>query len=388
MTLPVAILSEDEEKFLTRSVVGNQTVYDGYSVALLNTVADSLGFEYQFVSVDDGGYYGTVLDNGEATGITGQLARREAALSTMPLSRTESRRQKIDYILTPIAVEEIVIIYRLPVAKEHLDLTYLDILQPEFWLYLIGPMLVVGVIGVVIHVLTSSCYSSGPRPFSRRDIRSLTTFPDHICFHTERKYKVQSGLILRTSWAIFWFILSSAYSAYLVTTFTVKTPELTIKTFKQLLDHPDYTFGMMQRDTSLLNALRTSKDPILHSIWSRMVERNKTDPRTFSVSYQYHTDRVLRGHYAFFIDTSIDVFPRESYPDVRTYPQKGFEELNNAYISTPQNTFYAEDLSKTLLSMEETGIIEKLQKVYFSREKVLHDKSKVSENQAVTFQRV
>ncbi|XP_059172133.1 glutamate receptor ionotropic, kainate 3-like [Physella acuta] len=395
MTLPVAILSEEEEKFLTRSVVGNQTVYDGYSVALLNTVADSLGFDYQFVSVDDGGYYGTVLDNGEATGITGQLARREAALSTMPLSRTDIRSRQIDFIMIPIAVEDVTIIYRsgwqrrlLPIEDAYVDVTYLDIIQPEFCLYLIGPLLFVGALGAVIHVLTSSCHSSAPGEFTKQKMKSLTTFPDHICFHTERKYKVQSGLILRTSWAIFWFILSSAYSAYLVTTFTVKTPELSIKTFKQLLDHPDYKFGMVSHDTALQTFLMASEDKTLKQVWKRMVDRNKTDPSTFSSVLDSHLQRVLQGSYALISETQFDLLPVKTYPDVRSYPQRGFEEINNVYVSTPKNIFYTGVLSNLLLSFQEMGIFTRLKMAYFAKDRMSSDSSQFSENKAVTFHRI
>ncbi|KAK6963807.1 ionotropic receptor [Biomphalaria glabrata] len=386
LVLPVAVIPTIEDKFYTYVIKENRTVYDGYSIALLDTLANSMGFTYTLVAVDDGSYYGDVMDNGDVFGITGQLARREAALTTLPLSITETRRTKIEYILTPTVVENINIIYRIPTQKDHLDLTYLDIIQPEFFLYLIGPIIVVGVIGAVIHVLTNSCYSPGPEEFKKDNLRLLASFPDHICFHTERTYRVQSGLILRTSWALFWFIISSAYSAYLVTTFTVKPPELAFKTFKQLMEHPEFSLGMNRHDTALQTFLRLSQDNVLHQVWMKLLQQNKTDSSTFSPDSNHHSNRVLKGGYALIAQSALNMFP--DYPDVRTYPQRGFESINHAYIGIPQNTFYFMDLSNVLRSLEESGILDKLKSTYLSTQTSNAPSSKVSSNDSVTLFRI
>nr|KAI8747295.1 glutamate receptor ionotropic; kainate 3-like [Biomphalaria glabrata] len=388
LVLPVAVLKETEDKVFTYSRQRNVTEYDGYSMILLDTLAESMGFCYTVVTVDDEGYYGDVLDNGDVIGITGLLARREAALTTLPFSITESRRTKVDYVYTPIIVENVNIIYRLPSEKDQLDLTYLDVIQAEFFLYLIGPMIAVGIIGAAIHVLTNSCYNPGPEEFKKDNLSLLSSFPEHICFHSDRSYKVQSGQILRTSWALFWFILSSAYSAYLVTSYTVKPPELVISTFQQLLDHKEYALGMTKMDTALISYLKSSKDEVLSQIWLRLVQQNKTDPATFNPNISFHCKRVLGGYYAYIIQTPLDLMPVEDYPDVRTYPQKHFTSIREVYIGTPKNTFYQQDFSRVMHSLEESGILQNLKAQSFNSRTRAPASSKVNSNKSVSLSRI
>ncbi|KAI8775596.1 glutamate receptor ionotropic, kainate 3 [Biomphalaria glabrata] len=388
LVLPVAVLKETEDKVFTYSRQRNVTEYDGYSMVLLDTLAESMGFCYTVVTVEDEGYYGDVLDNGDVIGITGLLARREAALTTLPFSITESRRTKVDYVYTPIIVENVNIIYRLPSEKDQLDLTYLDVVQVEFFLYLIGPMIAVGIIGAAIHVLTNSCYNPGPEEFKKDNLSLLSSFPEHICFHSDRSYKVQSGLILRTSWALFWFILSSAYSAYLVTSYTVKPPELVISTFQQLLDHKEYALGMTKMDTALISYLKSSKDEVLSQIWLRLVQQNKTDPATFNPNISFHCKRVLGGYYAYIIQTPLDLMPVEDYPDVRTYPQKHFTSIREVYIGTPKNTFYQQDFSRVMHSLEESGILQNLKAQSFNSRTRAPASSKVNSNKSVSLSRI
>lgn len=87
----------------------------------------------------------------------GLLARREVAFCNMGMSKTQNRLQVIDYIDTPLDFAPIHITYRLPKSDSDLDLTLFDIVQPEFFLLTLGPLLSLAVLGIVVHILTRSC---------------------------------------------------------------------------------------------------------------------------------------------------------------------------------------------------------------------------------------
>ncbi|XP_059167471.1 glutamate receptor 2-like [Physella acuta] len=301
----------------------------------------------------------------------GSLARRETALTTLPMSRNENRRTRINFSSLPIMFEDVQITYRLPEEKDHLDLTYINIFKPDIYLYLTGAILGVGILGAIIHLISS-----------------LTTLTDLFFFRTESIRNVQSGLIIWTSWAIFCFILNAAYSANLVTTFTVKTPELTIKTLQDLLNQKEFTIGINQHGNALQTFLMSSQDPIHKQIWKRILQQTKTNPRFLNMSIDDHKKKLLTEKYAWIHHTALVIFPHETYPDVRTYVQSGFEEIRPSCIATPQNVFYSQALNTTLLYLEEAGILEKLRMTYIHKNKTPRVTSKVSDNQAVTLHRI
>lgn len=73
MKIPVAVIADQERYFYAVRDGSNRTSFHGFSAAHLDMLATSLGFHYEYVELKEGGFYGEVRENGEVTGLTGNL---------------------------------------------------------------------------------------------------------------------------------------------------------------------------------------------------------------------------------------------------------------------------------------------------------------------------
>lgn len=102
--------------------------------------------------------------------ISGHLARREVAIS-MPLSMIDNRLGRVDYVPLPISLGSNYIVYKLPSPGDRLDTTLLDIVSPDFVLFLLGPLCFTAVVSAVVHVATRSCRLASPQPVTWKSFR-------------------------------------------------------------------------------------------------------------------------------------------------------------------------------------------------------------------------
>ncbi|KAK6983582.1 glutamate receptor ionotropic kainate [Biomphalaria glabrata] len=383
VTVPMFVVRNDSGNYSDE----NLSALDAVASSLLHLVADHLGFTYHIVLVADNKYYGSVTQTG-ATGITGMLARREVALSILPLAMIDNRLQLVDYVHYPTILESNKIIYRLPSHEDSLDLTFVNIISPNFVVFLIGPLVLIAVVGAVVHVATKSCTVSGPLPLSLSDLKLLVYYPKHMCLDAEVKTVNQSGRILKASWGVFWVILGSAYSAYLTTTLSIKSDELTIDSLEDLVAAPGYNFGINGRMSGLLTKLEQwqQKDAISKT-WTLLKDRSSHDPLLITDNATMHMLRVLAGSYVFITTVPLNGINlkklKADYADLRIYNLREFPDLDLDFIGLPKKVFYKEDLHKCLLRLEESQINEHL------RQQFLHvqqssGRSMVSDQEPIT----
>lgn len=185
-------------------------------------------------------------------------------------------------------------------------------------------------------------------------------------------YPGQSGRILRASWTIFCFILISAYSAYLVTTFTVEPVEFSIEDFQQLVDMTDFETGVQQTSEGLITIIQNADREPLIGLWKKLLELNSTNPLTFSPDIDVHFKRILSERYALIDSTCIAVgtcydYVTSTSSKIRIRPQKDPGKLNNEYIAIPRNVFYHDAIYDVLIEYLDKGILRHLEGKYFKK---------------------
>ncbi|KAH9499736.1 hypothetical protein Btru_077699 [Bulinus truncatus] len=374
--------------FLTQEQIDNfdaETLpaLDTLVLSLLKLLAEDLGFMYNMTTVSDGKYYGSVTSTG-ATGITGQLARREIAMSMFPMAMIDNRLGLVDFVHYPTILESNKIIYRLPSGGDDLDMTFIEIVSPSFAVFLLGPLVCIGLAGAVVHVTTRSCSVLGPLLVTPQDLRLLRHFPKHFCFDTDENLVNHSGRILKASWGVFWIILGSAYSAYLTSTLSVRNKDLTITSLEDLVETPAYNFGINGRMSGLLTILENwPRDDAISKTWELLQKQLMDDPMITSDNASYHMRKMLNENYVFITTIPISGVDMKDFQaaheDVRIYDLKEFPDLNLDFIGLPKNVFYKEHLHKSLLKLEQSFIKEHL------RESFLHTQTR-SNNQQVNEQ--
>ncbi|BFZ20176.1 hypothetical protein BsWGS_23215 [Bradybaena similaris] len=394
LRIPVAMSSSELEDWNVRFKAKKIKNEETYALALLDYLAEYLNFTYNIVVPNDGGYYG-IVTNGNATGATGQLARREACLATMPMAPISSRLTVMDFVPVPILSDSVHIIYRLPQQADRVDLTYMKIFQPAFVYIHIAPVVFILLFIVGSRVLTQLCAQQHACVIGTWRRRNVLPLLRYVCFRESEENSWHFKRILVASWQVFFLVMWSSYSAYLVTSFVAKPQELTISSFKELDENKNFKVGLMSSSSATISALLTTSNVHTRALWRRLQKQNKTDQWTFSTNVSVHMQRIVAGGYVYLggVHTLKDdnyVNSLVNHEDIRYYTTTDFSFRYTSYVGIATGVFYKEALLKSLHSLNENGVLERLKNQHLNADFVsLSHKRQVSEEHAtVTFHRI
>ncbi|KAK0051482.1 glutamate receptor-like isoform X2 [Biomphalaria pfeifferi] len=384
------VFPDGQVKMVEERKEGNRTVVDGFYVKMLQLLQEGLGFTYDVILVNDSGFHGSVDQNDHANGIVGQLARREAAFTVMPMVVSESRLKVKDFLLVTPVREYYKVIYKLPEPGSALDTSYVDIIQSDLALtFLMGPLLIMAFIGAFLHVTSRSCTLANPQPCYFSALKELYFYPDHFCFET-KVYASQSGRVLKATWGVFWLILSSAYSAYLTTTFAVKAKEMQINSYEALAEVQGYDIGVHASMNHLIAQVQNnSLDQTMEALSAKLRALNQSNPMTFSDNVTYHMDRVKRGGYVFL---TMGLVPGLMEGDATTSDtllrsSEMPESMSRINTGVATDVFFKEDLYIYLLKIKEYRILEKLHRDLF-KPKAIVRATKASDESSVSIKKI
>ncbi|GFN83670.1 glutamate receptor, ionotropic kainate [Plakobranchus ocellatus] len=357
MLIPAAFIVSEPDKNAYKVNNGNQTIWEGFSVDVLNLLSTALGFTSLPFAVTDGGFFGLFESNGNIIGVAGYLSRREAGLSTMTLMRTEERLKHIDYVYPSIVESRLYLMYKVESRRTLLGDFYIELAKSnlEFVVLLLCPCVAL-VAGVTVF-LVNGVLVSGGHILGRNNLKRLYDFPFHCVFHTNELCRHQSGRVLRATWGLFCVIMFAAFGALMTSTATAPVEWPVISDLKDLLSHPEIAIGISPTSSQTITDLSSAKPGTTFArVWQALVECNRSDARTFSPDKGYHIRKVLQGGYAYLSDVPKGLVP--SYVDA-DFSHVKFIELNydQLYAATPQNVFYRDDIERALLAATDSGTI-------------------------------
>ena len=109
-----------------------------------------------------------------------------------------------------------------------------------------------------------------------------------------------STRIIGAIWWFFTLILISSYTANLAAFLTVERISTPIESVEDLAGQSKIKYGTL-KDGSTMNFFRDSKFPTFKTMWEFM----KKNEDSFSSSYEEGRDRVLKGDYAFLMESTM-----------------------------------------------------------------------------------
>ena len=109
-----------------------------------------------------------------------------------------------------------------------------------------------------------------------------------------------STRIIGAIWWFFTLILISSYTANLAAFLTVERITTPIESVEDLAHQAKIKYGTL-KDGSTMSFFRDSKFPIYHEMWDFMSK----NPETFVTSYEDGRERVLKGDYAFLMESTM-----------------------------------------------------------------------------------
>ncbi|GFQ70820.1 glutamate receptor ionotropic, kainate 5 [Trichonephila clavata] len=192
----------------------------GFEGKMLNTLSDVLGFKYKFLYPSDG-EIGDIDESGNWTGVMGLLQRKEADLGVSSLGMIQQRMQDVDFT-NSYMTNKIQFLVEKPDALPAIW-AFVYPFDTFLWIAVLITMVVIPIIFTYLLKFENSCITLFVHLFGLL----LRQSPNM------RQSSLKANFILST-WGIFALIISSSYSACLLSFLSIPLQSKPIRTFVDL----------------------------------------------------------------------------------------------------------------------------------------------------------
>jgi hypothetical protein len=325
------------ESYISKSTNG---VYSGYYVEFLNMIADELNYTVKIKDPPDK-QYGSLLQNGEWTGIAGQLVNRQVDVGAV-LSRTYERDNYITHLNTPVRVGYECIMYHKP---EPLAMSIEILLKPfsqTVWLAFGGALITTTLVfyGSVAHVSTKH-NNRQEHTYNKSYILRYT-----LNQGSDWSPTLTSSRIIYSLYTFGWIILVSTYTAYLVSFLSVKKGVIPFRTLLELSENTEYKLGVL-RGASLYDSIHSvnySQTNPWYQLKLKLVQDTTRDPSVIHTDLEFHRKRLIDEKYAFIGSSETYQAMVANSCSVSMMAEKGPISFTN--FALRKNSAYARDCDR------------------------------------------
>ncbi|XP_025836785.1 glutamate receptor ionotropic, kainate 1-like [Agrilus planipennis] len=164
--------------------------------------------------------------------------------------------------------------------------------------------------------------------------------------------KATSTRIVGGIWWFFTLIIISSYTANLAAFLTVERMITPIESAQDLAEQTEISYGTLEGG-STKTFFRDSKIGVYQKMWRFMESRQ---PSVFVQSYEEGIERVLKGNYAFLMEsTMLDYVVQR---DCNLTQIGGLLDSKGYGIATPKGSPWRDKISLAILELQEKGVIQ------------------------------
>ncbi|XP_042233803.1 probable glutamate receptor [Homarus americanus] len=269
---------------------------------MLHTFANNLNFTYVLREPLDE-KWGTPADDGNWTGIVGDLQHQQADFS-LDLTLTESRSRVMDHSRIYNYDPYVILSLKPSSLPRHLALT--RPFKGEVWIAII---VCTPVMGLILWLLQKAWSWA----LSERDVSLVTPL-----FHTWGILLSEpsptlptkaSGRVLMGWWLLTCVIITAAYHSSLIAHLSVQSKYPPINTFQDLLNRDGWSWGIYDLTGTNFLYFNGSSDPDIQEIYQHMQNMENSDAEEW-------LERVLHGGFSLLdLKTWIQIQVAKRYTD-------------------------------------------------------------------------
>uniref|UniRef100_A0AC34F2M7 Ionotropic glutamate receptor C-terminal domain-containing protein n=1 Tax=Panagrolaimus sp. ES5 TaxID=591445 RepID=A0AC34F2M7_9BILA len=164
-------------------------------------------------------------------------------------------------------------------------------------------------------------------------------------------------------WWMFTLIIISTYTAQFAAFLTVERMSTPIESAADLASQQKIKFGTL-RNGSTMDFFRESKIPIYERMWSQMQGQS---PAVFVNSSKEAITRVKAGNYAYMMESSMLEYYMKTECSLQTVG--GLLDSKGYGVALPKGSPLRDILSKTVLQLQESTILEALKNKWWQGDK-------------------
>ncbi|KAK6185628.1 hypothetical protein SNE40_007820 [Patella caerulea] len=352
--------------------------YTGVVADLTTILANLLNFTYTYVQPNDKKYGGK--KNGKWRGLMRLAERRDIDVIIADLTITMERSEVVDYIYPPFHMENLGVLYKKG-SRQSNGSSWFKIFSPLHWhvyLLTIASILVVGTLLAVVD--NEKTYLT-----KRHVVRNNACGVSYLIISLLGFVSVRGDGIwpkrdaARVIVAFFWIfcvVITSVYIGNLTAKLTDITENPPFESLEGLIARPDWTAGFTGDSLSQATVSNTTNQ-ILHTLWQKILECNKTDPNVLESNKTIQVEKVLNSNnYAYIVsDPLYFVLSRNDCA------------LNTAGVAIPglslaiavtKNSYLKYDFDSVMWKLSDNGFLKRLTDQHYKDNRPLSCKLKES----------
>ncbi|KAG0415866.1 hypothetical protein HPB47_006959, partial [Ixodes persulcatus] len=352
---------------------------EGFCIDLLREMALLLGFRFEIRLVDEG-----IVARGIAT---------EADLAIGDLTITLARDRAVDFTL-PFMNTGIGILYRKPAQDSRLFYFLLP-LSLDVWLCVLGAYLGTG---ALLHLVARMAPLEWRQPEQRQHSakcdcdRSLTDKPRNVfslynsLWYTttallyqscETNPRAASTRLVAITWWLFSLVMVSFYTANMAAFLVNEKLKFPIENVHDLARQSKIQYGCVVSGSTAAFFKESKLEPF-EKMWTVM---SSSPGEVLTASNAEGVERVLRGNYAFFMESSTIEYLVDR--DCRLAQIGGPLDSKGYGFALPRGSPYTPHLSSAILQLQDSGVLQKLKKRWWTGHCSSQESSKVDSSEEV-----
>lgn len=345
---PFVMLKEGAEK-----LEGNDR-FEGFCVAMIEKVAQILGFHYRLNIIADG-RFGVEQEPGRWNGMIGELLAGKADLALAPLTMTSHRSTVVDFTAPFMTLGIGLLNAREDETVAH---TFLSPFSAALWCAVVATVL-------ASMLLLSLVGRMSPLEWRRiSDSRLDTDYTLGNCFwmlfsgltlqRVTLMPKAPSTVVAMVSWWIFSLVVMVAYASVLGEFIIRYRDRPTLDSLDDLLRQKEIKYGTL-RHGSTHDFFKRSTFPQYMKLWQGIQGQGD---EAFVDSYAEGLERVMGGSYALFMESPALEYLESRYCEVE---QVGEIIGSSGYaIALPKGSAFRSELSAAIIRLKSEGTLQLL----------------------------
>lgn len=336
-----------DEPYLMQGDDGDDDKLKGFCEDLAEEISKVLQIEHEIHIVKDG-KYGKLGENGEWSGMMGELIRKEADMAIAPLTVTELRARHVDFS-TPFQDFQLSILIKEPPEEEdesEADYTFLLPFHGYVWAAVAFSLLGLVIISLVVEwsFKNPETHGEGFITFLRQD----------SIFRPESL----TGKVIRSVFLIFVLVIVGAYTASLAAQRMADSEPHAASSIDNIEDlvkeSDDMSYGIIANGSTA--AYFKAADG---AIYNTMLEHMESKD-SMVTNYAEGLEKVREGNFAFLVESPKAEYVMSKEPCDLITVDEDFGPSRGYAIATPKGSPYTDHVNLAILKLKENGELEEL----------------------------
>uniref|UniRef100_A0A9J8BWG9 Glutamate receptor n=1 Tax=Cyprinus carpio carpio TaxID=630221 RepID=A0A9J8BWG9_CYPCA len=368
VVLRVVTVLEEPFVMVSENVLGKPKKYQGFSIDVLDALANYLGFKYEIYVAPDH-KYGSQQADGTWNGLIGELVFKRADVGLSALTITPDRESVVDFTTRYMDYSVGVLLRK---AERTVDMfACLAPFDLSLWACIAGTVLLVGTLVYLLNWLNPPRLPMGSVSSTTLYNSMWFVYGSFVQQGGEVPYTTLATRMMMGVWWLFALIVISSYTANLAAFLTISRIENSIQSLQDLAKQTDLPYGTVL-DSAVYDQVRSKgmnpfeRDPMYSQMW-RMINRTGGAENNVEESKE-GIRKVKYGRFAFVWDAAVLEYVAINDEDCSLYTVSNSVADRGYGIAMQHGSPYRDIFSQRILELQQNGDMDILKLKWWPRD--------------------